>query len=86
MRAPLALVTAIAAATNAAFIFGLLTMLSWQESLMVIVTAGARAGGAVFGGPPRHRVLRWPARRLPDGIDSTSGPRRRVTISITRAK
>ena len=48
MQAPLALVTAIAAATNAAFILGLLTMLSWQESLMVIVTAGALAGGAVF--------------------------------------
>jgi len=39
---------AITAASSAAFIFGLLAMLSWQGCLIVMLAAATLAGGTVF--------------------------------------
>jgi Trk-type K+ transport system membrane component len=54
----LALVMSIIAATNAGFTVGLLTMLSWQESLTVIIAASALAGGIVFTVLEMQRLAR----------------------------
>jgi len=53
---PYAPFIAIAAVANAAFIFGLVVMLSWQESLMVALAATAIAGGAIFTVLEMHRL------------------------------
>jgi hypothetical protein len=47
-RTPFASFMAITAVTNTVFIFGLVTMLSWQECLMVVLAAAALTGGAFF--------------------------------------
>ena len=47
-RVPFVPFMAITVAANAAFIFGLLAMLSWQECLLVVFAAAALTGGAVF--------------------------------------
>ena len=39
---------AVIAATEVAFIFGLVTRLSWQECGLVVLVATALAGGTVF--------------------------------------
>jgi hypothetical protein len=39
---------AVIASTNAAFIFGLVAMLSWQECVAVVLVATALSGGTVF--------------------------------------
>ena len=51
-----ALFLAVIGATNVAFIFGLIATLSWPESLVVILAAGALAGGAVFTVLEMHRL------------------------------
>jgi hypothetical protein len=45
---PLAPFVAIIAATDAAFLFGLITKLSWQVYVVVVLAAAALAAGAVF--------------------------------------
>ena len=45
---PITALMAAIAATTIAFIFGLEAILSWQESLVVVLGAAALAGGAVF--------------------------------------
>ena len=62
---------AIIAATTTAFIFGLIAMLSWQQSLMVVLAAAALAGGAVFTVQEMHglgRKRRPAAADLPEGL------------------
>ncbi|HEV3334540.1 MAG TPA: hypothetical protein VG096_26310 [Bryobacteraceae bacterium] len=41
-------VVAVIAATDAAFVFGLVAMLSWEESVVAILVAIALAGGSAF--------------------------------------
>jgi hypothetical protein len=47
-RVPFGPLLAAVAATSVAFIFGLVATLSWQQCLVVVLAAGALAGGAVF--------------------------------------
>jgi uncharacterized membrane protein YjjP (DUF1212 family) len=47
-RVPFGPLLATVAATSVAFIFGLVATLSWQQCLVVVLAAGALAGGAVF--------------------------------------
>ena len=47
-RVPYAPLLAAVAATNVAFIFGLVATLSWEQCLVVVLAAGALAGGTVF--------------------------------------
>ena len=53
---PFAPLLAAVAATSVAFIFGLVAMLSWQESLMVVLAAGALTGGVAFTVLEMHRL------------------------------
>ena len=53
---PYAPFIAITAVANTAFIFGLVAMLSWQESVMVAFAAAALAGGAIFTVLEMHRL------------------------------
>jgi apolipoprotein N-acyltransferase len=47
-RMPWAPFIAVIVAANAAFIFGLLEMLSWQKCVDVVLVVTVLAGGAVF--------------------------------------
>jgi hypothetical protein len=55
-RVPFAPLLAAVAATNVAFIFGLVATLSWQQCLVVVLAAGALAGGTVFTVLEMHRL------------------------------
>jgi hypothetical protein len=47
-RMPFAPFVAVIAAINAAFIFGLVAALSWQECAVVVLVTTALAGGTAF--------------------------------------
>ena len=57
-RVPFVPFMAIAAASTAAFIVGLLAMLSWPECLVVVFAAAALTGGAVFTVLEMQRLAR----------------------------
>jgi hypothetical protein len=47
-RIPVALLVAVIAAIDAAFLFSLAAMLSWQGFVVVVLVTTVLAGGAVF--------------------------------------
>jgi hypothetical protein len=47
-RMPFGPFVTVIAATETAFLFGLVAMLSWQESVVAILVATALAGGSAF--------------------------------------